>query len=663
MKYLIFCLASFCVLLNLVSLSVAGVHSLPQELSVENPKILRILDSKALDLKNGTSPEAKEKIRIELEDFLESISLADIDETEYADSKIKTHEILRDYYQSFERYWKALWHESQIWIARRMGNPTSVVNLDGSINVDGRKILDLLIEACPVLIHPKMEKDLEEFLSMSGSFHSAPNFETGKDTSILFIIKNLENLNRCVGRSTIGSDIDVRDIYDGVFIFLSTFLDANVSNYQKNSKTKVRGELAMRVFKDHKDLFEKIPFLQYMYVINYRFDRDNPFLNRNLKDTSEKSFQFEIRILEDLRLSGRFNFNIFYDHFVPLYHHRKDFKKVEELLEENAEINRSPTDSMGLQRLAMVYFKNGKISQGTNLLESLLRNLAEKNQTEKYKEVRDFFVVALQNEGRDEEVAPYLEEIQREKLELRAKDLEKRRRKNAALNSLKSNLTVLNSPVIQEKTKEKAKEGSQEQSAPKKQKERFSSATVSQDVEFYAASSASSKGVSGRKFLESNPPKDEKRKTRGLPSAIQPVEMQVEAKETKLRTIEEILANNRNALTIFNRLFENVLGAVRTSAIQVSFTDIQTLMNALEQDLDPSKGKGSHKKITLNHNDLQPNLNDGFKESMIILTNRTYLKPYQIRQLQDHFLSLYLYPKDLEKDLVKAGRLQLDEAV
>jgi hypothetical protein len=152
-------------------------------------------------------------------------------------------------------------------------------------------------------------------------------------------------------------------------------------------------------------------------------------------------------------------------------------------------------------------------------------------------------------------------------------------------------------------------------------------------------------------------PKREKIKTRkkghktDLDSSIDREEMR---KEVRLETIEELLKSSPTALEIFYRLFSNYERQhIRVNAIDISMTEIELLMNALHQEFNSSKGKGSHTKITLYREGLQPHCETSSQEAMIILSNKTKLNGAQIANIRDRFLEFQLFPAHLKNVLIE----------
>ncbi|MGI4850715.1 MAG: hypothetical protein ACRYGR_02095 [Janthinobacterium lividum] len=106
---------------------------------------------------------------------------------------------------------------------------------------------------------------------------------------------------------------------------------------------------------------------------------------------------------------------------------------------------------------------------------------------------------------------------------------------------------------------------------------------------------------------------------------------------------------NSKAYKIFCKFFERYEFNIKDTQVRISMEEVETLMNHLDQDMDRSKGKGSHTKITLNFQ--ENNFENFYEEQMMILANHTYLKPYQIKQLRLKFIQNGLYPSHLKEKL------------
>ena len=70
---------------------------------------------------------------------------------------------------------------------------------------------------------------------------------------------------------------------------------------------------------------------------------------------------------------------------------------------------------------------------------------------------------------------------------------------------------------------------------------------------------------------------------------------------------------------------------MRVSAIDITMAEVEKFMTALSQDFNPSEGKGSHRKVTLNG--------------------------AQIADIRDRFIEYYLFPAHLKEVLIESGKL------
>lgn len=143
-------------------------------------------------------------------------------------------------------------------------------------------------------------------------------------------------------------------------------------------------------------------------------------------------------------------------------------------------------------------------------------------------------------------------------------------------------------------------------------------------------------------------PKKEKKKTKGTAdpnkATTQSSCLQPETNTMNFIFIEN-LTSNKNAQNTFNKLFDKYKNQIRSDKnVVISLNEINALFIALRQEFDPSKGKGSHKKVTLNFQFVNPTL----EEQMITLTNKTYMKPEQIKALREGFINVGLVPNDFD---------------
>lgn len=116
----------------------------------------------------------------------------------------------------------------------------------------------------------------------------------------------------------------------------------------------------------------------------------------------------------------------------------------------------------------------------------------------------------------------------------------------------------------------------------------------------------------------------------------------------------ESLTDNKNAREIFGRLFSfhPKKKSCFNNKVKISLHEINTLFKALKQDYNPSKGHGSHKKLTLNFRDYR----SAMEEQMVTLTKSSILKEYQIIALREAFIKARVLPSD-EKVVSKAKEI------
>ncbi|MFO0373577.1 MAG: hypothetical protein ACK50V_00030 [Alphaproteobacteria bacterium] len=166
---------------------------------------------------------------------------------------------------------------------------------------------------------------------------------------------------------------------------------------------------------------------------------------------------------------------------------------------------------------------------------------------------------------------------------------------------------------------------------------------------------------SQRKEKPTEEPKEPKIKTRGEANLSRAKnaksQRKISAKKTEVppqknRVPVETLISG-SALKTFYKLFEGLSGQGRENTIKISLHDVEVLMDALHQDFDASRGKGSHAKVTLQGAGDQHSI----EAQVLTLAKHKKLKPYQIEDLRLGFLKYGFYPKDKEMLLKKKGFL------
>ncbi|MBX9620885.1 MAG: hypothetical protein K2X28_02470 [Alphaproteobacteria bacterium] len=154
-----------------------------------------------------------------------------------------------------------------------------------------------------------------------------------------------------------------------------------------------------------------------------------------------------------------------------------------------------------------------------------------------------------------------------------------------------------------------------------------------------------------RRFL---PPTYEKHKpkTKGTPS---PAASQEEASSLSASSSAPSRVNvntllKGTPLKIFNKIFERERSGVSDKKVKIYLSEVETLMTALGQSFDPSSGKGSHTKVTLDLTNIHVQLGEAnpLEVSMMTLAKHDELKPYQIKQLREMFKAYGLYPEDMQ---------------
>lgn len=139
-----------------------------------------------------------------------------------------------------------------------------------------------------------------------------------------------------------------------------------------------------------------------------------------------------------------------------------------------------------------------------------------------------------------------------------------------------------------------------------------------------------------------------KKKTKGVPkSAMQTGSEPIKITRKSLIFIEDIEMKNSSAIKIFYKFFNlqrNHNKLFFNNNEKISLHELDSLFEGLGQDLDPSKGAGSHTKITLNFQGIGSDV----AEQMIILSKNTNLIPEQIIDLRDAFIKAGIVPKNPE---------------
>lgn len=117
--------------------------------------------------------------------------------------------------------------------------------------------------------------------------------------------------------------------------------------------------------------------------------------------------------------------------------------------------------------------------------------------------------------------------------------------------------------------------------------------------------------------------------------------------------IEELISSV--SLKIFKKLFGPYEKCpIMDHSQKIHPNHIKTLMDALSIPYSFSSGKGDHTKETISFEDAEGHL----QEYMIIIPYRVPgIHPHYIKCLREIFISMDLYPKDIEDSLFKAGLL------
>lgn len=178
--------------------------------------------------------------------------------------------------------------------------------------------------------------------------------------------------------------------------------------------------------------------------------------------------------------------------------------------------------------------------------------------------------------------------------------------------------------------------------APQRQKNRPQRPLVSPSVEGNSFNAEASSGP--EKYVA--PQVRVKTKKKGTPdpkrAVTQTTKVTPALPPRQLLHIED-LTTNGNAHETFYKLFAKYRNDVRSDKkVKISVYEIRSLFKALKQDFNPRAGKGSHKKGTLNFQEVGSEMD----EQMVTLTKAIYLKSYQIKKLRLAFIKAGVIPDD-----------------
>ncbi len=127
--------------------------------------------------------------------------------------------------------------------------------------------------------------------------------------------------------------------------------------------------------------------------------------------------------------------------------------------------------------------------------------------------------------------------------------------------------------------------------------------------------------------------------------------------ESSARGIEVLFGEKRGkALKTFQKLFDSI----RFDELEPTDIDREDILHMFEA-LDQNVERDAHTKVTLDPKKIF-GMDTNFKEKMLIIARHTKLKPYQIKQIRERFISWGLYPLELEEKLRGRGLLNLAES-
>jgi tetratricopeptide (TPR) repeat protein len=143
-----------------------------------------------------------------------------------------------------------------------------------------------------------------------------------------------------------------------------------------------------------------------------------------------------------------------------------------------------------------------------------------------------------------------------------------------------------------------------------------------------------------------------KQKTKGTPSVA--IVQEETSSSSSSSSSSPTFVNVRTLLKgtplkIFNKFFESQRSEISDKKIKIYLSEVETLMAALGQRFDPSAGKGSHTKVTIDSTSIHTQLGeaDPLMSCIVTLAKHDTLKPYQIKQMREMFEAYGLYPEDL----------------
>ena len=303
------------------------------------------------------------------------------------------------------------------------------------------------------------------------------------------------------------------------------------------------------------------------------------------------------------------------------------YAKLAKLLDEE--------DFVCAQALARVYFLVGKYQES---IEELIHGLTLPGANAHENHIKDCLLVACSMANNMEKMGELLQERQLKALF---------KKKNALSKQKENEKKTAELIRKQQSNIQKQKELQQNSQSLQRKLDITPKSKSSKTTNEYIFQSSPTETKNLKREYRNNTEKT-KIKTRGKAKTT---ENQIENKQTpqpskiEIITIEALLKGKpKSAYTTFCDLFQSIKGI----DCKISIADISSLFDALEQDFDPSKGKGSHTKVTISKD-----FANAGQEKMLILANEKFLTAAQINNLVQTFLDYDLYPKDMTELLRK----------
>lgn len=427
-------------------------------------------------------------------------------------------------------------------------------------------------------------------------------------------------------------------LYEATLSIVSNIIEAH-------GDSRVAAAIVDELYERDKE-FSPLLKLRYAYLCKVMTTRSNPHAKR--RNHINKAVPLYEEVLgSTLDPNNIYQISKHYNVLGPLYFIKKNYSRAIDsfrnalLLEESEDAADKHTHrrNLAFSLILNLESQQEEYTEAIELLRTLLRN-SSRFQKKDVTQLKRGYKVALQKAGGEKNFIE-LQEIFQKKQQKILKSYEKRGgRIRKAIETIRH---------IEEENIQRCKK---EDKLGIKEKEN------SQDV-FSSSSSPSSyiTSYSQQEMKEEKyvaPLPSRKIKTHKPSTWVIPEEAPRVPEEVSKITIETLLGRKGKHYKTFCKFFERYeKNPLMDSKIQISMEEVDTLMTTLHQNFDPKKGKGSHKKVTLNFKE------DGIDrdEQMLILSDHTYLIADQVRDIRQRFLQYGLYPDYLEDVLRQKGLL------